>query len=52
MIARWTERSDEVWVYALNVEANGPDFDMRTARRGILEEVLNEMGLRPQTEAE
>lgn len=51
-IVGWVERSDEVWVYALNVEANGPDFDMRTARRGILEEVLNEMGLRPKTEAE
>jgi len=51
-IVGWIERGDEVWVYALNVEAGGPDFNMRTARRGILDDVLDEMGLLPQTETE
>ena len=46
-IVGWIERGNVAWVFALNVEANGPNFDMRTARRGILDAVLNEIGLRP-----
>ena len=46
------KRDDVVWVYGLNVEDNGPGFDMRTARRSILDDVLDEIGLRPRTEAE
>ncbi len=46
-IVGWIERGDEAWVYVLNTVSNGPDFDMRTARRGILDGVLAEMELGP-----
>ena len=48
-IVGWIERGDAVWVYALNVESAGPNFDMGPARREVLNMVLDEMGLRPLT---
>lgn len=41
----WVERSGEAWVFALNVEAGGPGFDLREARTGILYAVLEDLGL-------
>ncbi len=49
-IVGWVEKDDDVWVYALNIESDGPYFDMRTARRAILDNVLGEMGLGPPPE--
>ncbi len=49
-IVGWVETGDEEWVYALNVEPDGQGFDMRTARRGILDSMLSEMGLGPPPE--
>ena len=49
-IVGWVETGEEEWVYALNVEPDGQSFDMRTARRGILDSVLSEMGLGPPPE--
>ncbi len=46
-IVGWVERSGRAHVYALNVESDGPAFDMRAARHGVLFEVLERMGLRP-----
>lgn len=42
----WIEHGDGAHVYALNVTPNGPDFDMRRARLGILHAVLDALGLR------
>lgn len=49
-IVGWIERDDNAWVFALNTEANGPGFDMMSARRSILNDVLVERGLRPTSD--
>ncbi|MDX1421480.1 MAG: penicillin-binding transpeptidase domain-containing protein [Rubricoccaceae bacterium] len=43
----WVERDGEAWVFALNVEADGPGFSMGRARHAILYAVLDDLGLRP-----
>ncbi len=44
-IVGWIDRGDASWVFALNVEPDGPEFNMRSARRRILNDVLGAMGL-------
>jgi beta-lactamase class D/uncharacterized protein YfiM (DUF2279 family) len=43
----WIETDAGAHVYALNLQPAGPSFDMMAARRGVLFEVLDRMGLRP-----
>lgn len=43
----WIERGEAAWVYALNVSPQDGDFDMRSARFGIRDAILRDLGLLP-----
>lgn len=46
-IVGWVENGTDNWVYAINAESNGPEFDMRTARAAILDDVIELLELGP-----
>lgn len=42
----WLERGDDVFFFALQVESDDPDFDMRGARKPTAERIFDHLGVR------